>query len=380
MMTDTTQILAPIMQHLDDGPYVTLLVQRPTSIEAIQPARIKLKNLMKEAKNQFTQLFPNQDWEDYRTRLRQLSADADVWLKRSATTLAFVVGRQTIRTFDLDTEVSEHAYVAHLPNILPLIEDLQTNFNYLLVTLNQDSFGLYRGTNQHLQPIKLPNDAPTTLTKALGEEIRGGELNFSNKAGGGVAYHGHTDRKTEMKKDQKRYYQIVDSYITDHYSNPQALPTIVMGVPENQAVYRQLTKNQWLSDSVKLEQSSIGLTHAELEGEMATVLNQVNHERLIRHQARYQDAKSQQKTSTDAVELAKLAHTGRIQTLFIKKDAEIAGMILTDGTVDRHSTLAQASNLLVDKADFALRNKGEVIVVDESYMPEDSSVAAILRY
>ncbi len=124
-----------------------------------------------------------------------------------------------------------------------------------MLALNHDKFSIYNGRGNKVQPVDLPEEAPDTLTKALGEELTGGELNVDSYNGGEVsggapgAFHGHNEKSNEVQIDQENYFRVVDKYVFEHFSKPTKLPLVLLALKENIADFDKLSKNEYLDES-----------------------------------------------------------------------------------------------------------------------------------
>lgn len=119
------------------------------------------------------------------------------------------------------------------------------NMDYTLIELNRDNSKLYKLSNKRVAPLEV-KDYPTTVKEALGEELRGGELNFSAR-GGNAQYHGHNETTQEKKIDQERYYRV----IMDFLKNNQELSDhqfVLMGLSQNINLFKKVNNGIRLAD------------------------------------------------------------------------------------------------------------------------------------
>ena len=126
----------------------------------------------------------------------------------------------------LDVPVDDQYYVDTIPYLLGLVKDKQFNYHYYLLALNRDSMKLYKVDHTTVTPVELPKDAPTDVVTALGDELTGGNLNFSTQGSSngskeGVAYHSINTKDKEVEIDWVNYYQAVDTFLKDQLDNPE---------------------------------------------------------------------------------------------------------------------------------------------------------------
>lgn len=90
-------------------------------------------------------------------------------------------------------------------------------------------------------------------------------MNTVAQGPGQASYHGHADRASEEEIDRRRYYQAVDTYLLDHYSNPNQRRLILFGLPENIAVFREISRNPHLSGSMQVEQNPGNMSLGDID-------------------------------------------------------------------------------------------------------------------
>lgn len=369
----------------ENGPFVTMIVNNPTDLKEIQQTKITFKNLMREAKERLTKMFPKLDHESYLSKLGIYGEDNSFWLNNKGRSTALIGNMDQVESFQLSEAYSNQVSVSRQPNVLPIIQELQMKFEYLLIALNQTSFELYRGDGYDLEKVRLDEDAPRTLKEALGDnELVGGEVTFRAASSHGgdvaVAYHGHNEKSQEVTIDQVNYYQMVDQYVTTNYAHPESLMTIVFALPENQAKFRQVSKNKNLSHHLKIEESPNGLGIDQLENKMRPVAHKWFEQIMDVQKQRYETAKDKNKATSDMRELVRCAVAGQIDTLFVRSDTTVVGMIDDEGKLDTESSEAQENNLVNDVVDKTMQSAGRVVLLDTEDMPTDKVAAGILRY
>ncbi|MDV3518779.1 baeRF6 domain-containing protein [Lentilactobacillus otakiensis] len=139
------------------------------------------------------------------------------------------------------------------------------NMDYTLIELNRDNSKLYKLANKRVTALEV-KDYPTTVKEALGDELRGGELNFSAR-GGNAQYHGHNETTQEKKIDQERYYRV----LMDFLKNNQELSEhqfVLMGLSQNINLFKKINNGLHLAN-FEVDQSVQNDTPTEI----ATLVN-----------------------------------------------------------------------------------------------------------
>ncbi|WP_461224730.1 baeRF6 domain-containing protein [Lacticaseibacillus suihuaensis] len=375
MLTQTELTLQQFLAA-SDGPFVTLYL--PLTTHDGDKLRLKMRHLTDHAQAVMAETWPTSDWADFGSQLGGDLLDAAQLARLDGAGLCVIVASGARYTRTLAYPVQETAMVTALPQVLPLILDVQRQFDFDLLTLATDRIALYRNDGDHLTQVALPEDAPVTLEAALGTELRGGGLNSVSRGAGHVGYHGHNEKAAVAEVDRRRYYQAVDAYIADHYSKPFGRRLIPAGLRQNLAVFRQISKNPHLSGSMQLELNAYDLSLQELDVQVDAL--RLDHS-LRDHQktlAEIDYARGSARFSDDLATIAASVADGAVATLVIQQGARINALLNPDFTLDRESPRAVHNNLLNDLADYALARGGQVRVLPAELLAEP--VCAVLRY
>lgn len=349
-----------------EGPFVTLYQAEDPSTLSMDAEQIKFKNMIKKALSQV-------DNEKLRQRLEDVPTDRMFWAE-GRRGIAFFFTPEETYYYEVSSKLKDFVSYGEKPNILPLIEDFQYMNNYHLLCLTSEDMRLYRGKMDEIIPIELPEDAPKTLEIALGTELTRGD----NLASGGNTpgnLHGVTEKSVEVDIDQTNYFRMVDRYVMENFSQPEQTQLILFALSENQADFRELSKNNYLQDE-RIESSPTSLSDNEIKQHVKKLIDEVSYKRHSLNIERYQETTPQYKLGDQYQDLATASLEGRIETLFVEKDSKVTG------TIDENGQLGYEGdeNFFNQLALNVVRTNGTVYVLDRSQMPELKDVAAILRY
>jgi hypothetical protein len=237
---------------------------------------------------------------------------------------------------------------------------------------------LYAQRDGRFIEIELPADAPRTLTEALGTEKRGGDLNFNASPVHGANYHGHNAKAEERDIDQRNYYQQVATYV-QAYSQRTQRPLILMGLPHNQAVFRAINKNPYLSQHLMIDKSPSNLTLGAMQTATEPVQTKWHTQLADIMMERYDQAQSRQLAIDDPFDMIRPALSGRIDTLIVAADANVAGGLPTT-TVEQPDPVAAPDNLIDDLVDVVMAMNGQIRIIPADRMPVETAALAIMRY
>ncbi|MGP6147481.1 baeRF6 domain-containing protein [Jeotgalibaca sp. A122] len=348
-----------------EGPFVTIYQSADPTQLAMDAEQIKFKNLIRKALDQVND-------DKLRKQLEDIPNDKQFWAAGRSGVAFFITPNQTF-FYEVSSKLQDFVSYGERPNILPLIEDFQYIENYHLLCLTNREMKLYAGRLDSIERIELPADAPTTLTIALGDELtRGKQLNVGGGAGN---IHGVNDKNNELEIDQENYFRVVDKYVMENFSNPNQTPLILFALTENQAVFRNLSKNGCLRDE-RIESSPTSLTDNDIKKEVGELIANVlrnRHSEIIR---RYEETTPQYKLGDQYQDLTTASLEGRIEVLFLEKDSKVTGTIDDEGQLGYEGN----ENFFNQLALNVTRTNGKVYVLNRSQMPGLKDVAAILRY
>ena len=254
--------------------------------------------------------------------------------------------------------------------------NIKTDF-YIAMASFTSTTSLFEGDATSVKEVELVgNDAPNTLEAALGTE-RTGDSSASGAGGGSggeSALHGHTETSKEKDIDRENYFRIVDKYINEHYTSERDLPLILYALPENQAVFRKLSKNNHLiEDGIEESGANVNFKVVQekaLAKNVEIVIKQK--EKLFN---RFRETSLKFRVDNQLNDLAMSATEGRIEELLVNKDYHQRGIITPEGEFEDvdHDFVKRLITRVIS-------TKGKVFVVNSDDMPVGINLSARLRY
>ena len=372
----TRPTLQQFLADTKQGPYVSLYMSWPEHTP-VEKLRIRFKNMLKHVKTVMAETYSGTDFAPYAAELEPYEQDPMFWQDSEANGIGMLTnGAQTYVT-PMYEAVDEVAMVTEVPQILPLMLDEATATDFDILALNADSIQLYHNHGHQVRSVSLPDDAPQTLKGTLGTEIRGGELNSVSQGGGHVTYHGHNEQSAETASDQRRFYQAVDQYLLTNYSNPKKMPLVLMGLAENVAVFREISKNHHLLPKLAVVKSPATLDFVELDDLLEPVRATLRDRRRQHFANVIENARGNGSYTDELATIVSAALRGQIAILFVQAGARIHARLEGD-QIERDSKAAQHANLLNTLADIVLGHGGQVELLPEAHL--SAKVGATMRY
>lgn len=370
--------LNQLIQQRAAGPFIAIYLNTAVVLDDLNRLRLQLKQLVNEAGAQMTHHFPKTNFAPYAAQLEQLINNNAFWLQHTGPQTGLITNSHELYVFDLQYPSDTQVTVNSMPAIRPILADRQHQFDFDLLALNEDCMALYAQQDGNFIAIDLPTDAPQTLKKALGTEKRGGDLNFNASPVHGANYHGHNAKSEERDIDQRNYYQQVAQYVQVHSQKTQR-PLILMGLPHNQAVFRTISKNPYLSQYLMIDRSPKNLSIAAMQTATEPIQSKWHTQMADILLERYDQSQSRQLALKDPFNMIKPALSGRIDTLIVAVDANISST-LPSANIQLDDPIAAPDNLIDDLVDVVLAMNGQIRIIPADRMPTETTVIAIMRY
>ena len=289
------------------------------------------------------------------------------------------------RVFLLQRPVAELAMVADSFHTKPLRQFLQSTERYQVLTLSLHKVQLFEGNRNALDTVTLAAGVPQSMSAALGDqrtEPHSTVSSYGGIGGGHMAmHHGHGGRKDEIDGDAERFFRTVDRAVLEHHSRPSGLPLMLAALPEHHHLFRKVSHNPFLMESGLMVDPQ-GLTHdALLQRAWDIVAPQ-----QVAQQAAWGDAYAAAAAkglgSEDLSDVAHAAVAGRVATLLIEAERQVAGRIDTStGRIDPAEIgNPRVDDVLEDLGALVEKMGGQVYVLPAERMPCRTGVAASFRH
>ncbi|HEX6996667.1 MAG TPA: hypothetical protein VF322_00900 [Gammaproteobacteria bacterium] len=346
-----------------------------------QQNAIRYRNLLRSMERSLTDKHRAREVRPLLERFEALAADNAFWMSRTEG-LAILASPERFERFDLQRSVPELVVVADSFHLKPLLRVVQSADRFHILGLTRRAVKLYEGNRDVVDEVEL-EDVPATIEEALGtEHTEASEAFWSvGPKGGPAIHHGGGQRKDDVDIDAERFFRVVDRAILERYSRPSGLPLLLVGLPENLATFRDVTRNPHVM-AAAIEVDPDSLTREELRTRAWREIEPFYLERLAGLTDRYRLERSRGLGADDLGEIARAAVAGRVDTLLVEAERFVPGRIDPDtGEIAKaHGDDAATDDLLDDLAEIVLRMKGEAIVVPAERMPSETGAAAIYRF
>ena len=313
-----------------------------------------------------------------------LADDADFWA-HTADGLALFGAAGLFRVFHLQRPVSDLAIVAESFHTKPLRRLLQSASRYQVLALSLGKVRLYEGDHDSLVEIALAPGVPGTLDDTSG--AGGGEPHHTVSSHGGVGqghaamHHGQGGKKDQIDTEAERFFRAVDREVLEQHSRPSGLPLMLAALPQHHAAFQQVSHNPLLMKT-GLPVDPEGVTVDELRARAWQVMLPQQEARLASLAGDFASAQAKGLGSSDLVQVAQAAATGRVATLLIEAERQLPGRL--DPATGRVEAAGldhpEVDDLLDDLGELVERQGGRVTVMPAQQMPGTAGLAAVYRH
>ena len=345
---------------------------------------IRFRNLVKELETSLRQKYPGAETRLLLEPFEALAEDREFW-NHTSDGLAVLGGPRLFQVFQLQRPVAQLAVVADSFHTKPLRRFLQSVDRYQVLGLSLSKIQLFEGNRNAIDEIDLAPGVPRTINEALGDELTESHLNVHSSGGAGQAstsmHHGQGGKKDEVDIDMERFFRAIDRAVLEYYSRPSGLPLILSALTEHHNLFHRVSHNPFLmAEGLTINPDTLPIN--ELRERAWQVVEPQYQAKLTALVEEFAVANSKGLGDNDLAQIAQAAAAGRVATLLIEADHQIAGRLnVATGQVELADlSHPQVDDLLDDLGELVEKMGGKVMVIPAERMPGRTGLAAIYRY
>lgn len=316
--------------------------------------------------------------------LYDLQKDHDFW-NHTKDGIAIFLNKNRCVIYNLNRTLKEIAVVSDSFHIKPLIRVFQSADSYYVLGINMKRFNLFIGNRYGLEEVVMDENTPVTIEdvlKDLGDAYEGPYLSHGSYGGpsGNAMFHGQGGKKEEVLKYTEKYFKYIDRFVINNYTKPTDFPLVLVGLDENQGLFRKLTHNEnLLEKGIKIDYETLSIE--ELTKKSWEIMQEYYLNKTDVLLNKYKNSLGTGLSSDNLDEIAKSAVAGRIDTILIESDKVIPGTInLENGDINIIEDKKGVNDILNTIAEIVFANNGEVVLLPKEKMPTEKSLAAMYRF
>jgi hypothetical protein len=354
----TTEQITALLETREPGCVSIYLPTSPLPQNA-DAARIEFKNLAAEAARQLGA--PNE-------HLHDLHDDEEFWALLAHSLAVFANGDR-VSTFRLPNRLVPMVEVSDRFHLKPLLRSVTFPQAALVLALAQGSVRLIEiaaeGPPDEVRVAGLPSDAASAVGKAsIDDRTQIGRLG------------GSEGQKVRMRQ----YARLIDTALRPVLAG-LGLPLILAATEPLDAIYRSVNSYPGLAER-GIGGSPEGMSDSRLADAAREILDELYAAELDGVRATFETRANAGRGATDVTDVARAATFGAVDTLLVDIDDVIPGYVDDEsGEVTRDSADDASNYGVVDEiARRVVLSGGRVLALRREDIPEQASVAAILRY
>ncbi len=364
------------------GPFVSIYQETHRAPSDTKQDSVRFKNLIKEVEGLLKEKHKKDIYEPMLKTLHEIRDNQLLWGHTQEGFVLFANPNYCV-LFMLPRPVKTLTMVSNSLYTKPLIRHFQTVDMYHVLVIDKDNFKLYEGNRDDVKEVVIDPDIPTSKKEVLGDENEQSYLSHASYGGasGSTMYHGHHDKKQTFETDIERYFNYVDKFVHQAYSNKTEAPLILCALDEYQGVFKKISDNPYLLKK-GIHHSTKELKDKQIKEKAWEILEPIYQEKITILVDKYRQAQTKKLGSNILADIARSVVKNKVETILIEENRVIPGKFDYEtgklNLTNINDTVAD--DVLDDLAQLVQKNGGSVFVLDKDHMPTDTGVAAIYRF
>jgi len=367
----------------DKNNLITILI--PTNrVSDGQAAKIRFKNQLDEAVRLLTDEVVQEQPMNKNEALKYLALpyelldNDDFWIRQSDGLAAFI-GPDKFEYFSLPIDFQAITYINKHFYLFPTLEAITGKKRFFLLALSQNEVRFFEGNRYSITPVIINDLVPENLEATLVGEVYPNELQAHSGSGNQAIYHGHGGNSDKKLKQLENYFRQVDKGLMEMLHDEQA-PLVIAAVDYLVPIYKSISDYATIMDTSidgNPENDDPVLLHEKAWPLIQTIVNkQVDEEKET-----FKEALIKGKASKQLTKIIPAAKNGKVDTLFISKDAQpLWGKYkISTNSVEIHTTQQKENSCLINDAALNVFLQGGKVVLEEHF-PAPDMAQAIYRY
>lgn len=343
----------------------------PTTPETqhIGQARTELGNLLKHAEAQLEEAgTPKRTIWPISEQVGDLLDDDEFWTHQ-ANSLAIFVTPDSLRAFRLPNHLKATVQVADRFHVKPILRAVSVQQHAFVLALAENEIRLIEVfADLPAQEVRVPG-MPKDAASAVGT-ANVNSRNYSNRLGGSEG----------QNVLLRAFARKVDAALRPVLAG-RSEPLILAATDPLWSIFRSVCSHDGLADE-GIRTSPVRITPGDLATQARPILDGLHARALEEVQALYAARENEGRATTQVARAARAATFGAVDTLLVDIDEVMPGTVdEASGEVTFDDAESAASYGVVDEiAGRVLASGGRVLAVRRDDIPQQESLAAILRY
>ncbi|MEM1121865.1 MAG: hypothetical protein AAGJ18_15545 [Bacteroidota bacterium] len=353
-----------------------------------QAAKIRFKNQLNEVVEKLMDATIQQEPMTknealgYTAKAFELLDNNEFWRYQSDGLVVFLDDK-IFEHYTIPVNFNTFNYVGNVFYLRPTIPAISDTSRFFVLALSQNEIKFYEGAKHSITPVKIEDLVPTSLEESMAEvDIRYPAELQAHSGGSNPVFHGQggeKDGKTDRIID---YFRMVDKGLMEMLHDEKA-PLIIAAVDYLVPMYKDISNYSNIVEphiSGNVENDDPVLIHEKAWAALSPSLDKD----FAGKKSDFSTMMANERASITVDQVAVAALNGRVDTLFLDKDAKVFWGVYheTDNTVVAQKKQGKTNTCLLNFAAVStFLQSGNVYSVDRTEMPHPMSVVnASYRY
>lgn len=350
----------------------------------------KLKNQIKNIRH----TLEKRDWDGLKIKkflkpATDLLNDSTFW-RYNAEGIAIYLATDYQRIYRVPISFEAQHYISNEFYINPLLPLFTDDGSFYIISLGLKGIKLYEGTKHSISQLDVEELVPSRLEDTVGYDWEQSMIQFrtqkgstvGKRGGEGAIFHGHAGDKADDDAEISRFLHEVDKEIMKRISD-KLNPLLVASIDYMFPIYKKANTYPHLWDE-HISGNPADKNESDLHEQSIAILKPYFEKEKNEKLKLFHQFKSTDKASSDLKSIVPAAINGRIDTLFVQKNAEAFGTFNKSEnsiSVAENHQIAKNVSLLNLAASQTILHGGKVYLMEEEKMPEEwSKLCGYYRY
>lgn len=373
----------------EEGTFISIYLPTFRSGVDIRQNPIRFKQLLREAEaNLYDMEWRKEEVETFLKPARELVADIKFW-QNQGDGLALFIYENGIRYFRVPFEFKESVIISNKIYIKPLLPLFSGNGQFNILALSKNAVRFLRCTRQNVVEMELEGSPSSMFDMQVDDDYENPDTRTALRlASNALVYNKATQSQNiedvYEKNELTRYFRGIDEALLNfHEGEGEKIPLVLAGVEYLIPIYREKSNYpNIVKDFIRGNPEKLSIE--DLHKKAWEIVEPIFMEDKKTAEDKYTQYSGQRNklylNSLDKIIPA--AYNGQVEALFIDRDTNEWGRF--NHQKNKIEVKEEGSNGAEDLIEYVsvltLSRGGKVFALDNEVIPNEETVAAVLRY
>lgn len=370
-----------ILNIIENAQKTNISIYLPTHKkgEEVQQDPIRLKNLLRDIKNELSESGMKEDKIDRLLEEPKKLLDQPLFWQHNDKGLALFISEDYFNYFRAPLEFTGQYLIDSYFLITPLLPMVSLEGTFCILAVSQKDVRLLKATRDSVEKVAL-EEAPASIEDFQKYDVYEKSLSSASGPGGSKSmFHGWGDASIESKAVEN-YLKTIENEVTSILRKRND-PLILAGVDQAVSLYKKVNHYARLPDPV-IKGNPDPKSDEEIRDEGWQIVKSYFLREMYDDMERFADLTGSDKQSDDLTTIVEGAWYGRVDSLFVPIGEHRWGWF--DEKLDMVHHSPEKTNSVHDLINLAaiktLTQGGNVYALRKDDMPNSAAIAAIFRY